>query len=39
MTSFNQEDKIGVKKDSEYEFNIFNEKLYMINQNRIILHL
>lgn len=39
MTSFNQGDKVGVKKDSEYEFNIFNEKLYMINQNRIILHL
>ena len=39
MTSLNQGDKIGVKKDSEYEFNIFNEKLYMINQNRIILHL
>jgi hypothetical protein len=39
MTSLNQGDKVGVKKDSEYEFNIFDEKLYMINQNRIILHL
>jgi hypothetical protein len=26
-----------MKEDSEYEFNIFGEKLYMINQNRILL--
>ena len=39
MKSLNNGDTIGVKKDSEYEFNIFEEKLYMINQNRIILHL
>jgi hypothetical protein len=39
MKSFNNGDLVGVKKDSEYEFNIFEEKLYMINQNRIILHL
>lgn len=30
-------DVLGLKKDSEYEFNIFDEKLYMINQNRILL--
>jgi len=39
MNQFNNGDVIGVKKDSEYEFNIFNEKLYMINQNRILLIL
>jgi hypothetical protein len=39
MTSIENGSLVGVKKDSEYEFNIFDEKLYMINQNRIILHL
>jgi hypothetical protein len=39
MTSFENGSLVGVRKDSEYEFNIFDEKLYMINQNRIILHL
>lgn len=39
MTNISEGSLIGVKKDSEYEFNIFDEKLYMINQNRIILHL
>lgn len=39
MTNLKEGSLIGVKKDSEYEFKIFDEKLYMINQNRIILHL
>jgi hypothetical protein len=28
-----------MKQDSEYEFNLFGEKLYMINQNRILFSL
>jgi hypothetical protein len=28
-----------MKEDSEYEFNIFGENLYMINQNRILFSL
>jgi hypothetical protein len=24
-------------KDSEYEFDVFGEKLYMMNQNRLLL--
>lgn len=39
MKSFNEGDKIGVKKDSEYEFDLFGEKLYMINSNRILFSL
>jgi hypothetical protein len=37
MINFNIGDKVGMKQDSEYEFNLFEEKLYMINQNRILL--
>lgn len=39
MKSFNEGDVVGVKKDSEYEFNLFGEKLYMINSNRILFSL
>lgn len=39
MVDFNVGDKIGMKEDSEYEFNIFGENLYMINQNRILFSL
>ena len=39
MKSFNEGDVIGVKKDSEYEFNLFGEKLYMINSNRILFSI
>ena len=37
MTNFNQGDKVGMMKDSEYEFDVFGEKLYMMNQNRLLL--
>ena len=37
MIDFVVGSKVGMKEDSEYEFNIFGEKLYMINQNRILL--
>jgi co-chaperonin GroES (HSP10) len=36
MVDFNEGDKVALKQDSEYEFNLFGEKLYMINQNRIL---
>lgn len=36
MVDFNVGDKVGMKQDSEYEFNVFGESLYMINQNRIL---
>jgi hypothetical protein len=36
MVEFNVSDKVGMKEDSEYEFNIFGEKLYMMNQNRLL---
>jgi hypothetical protein len=39
MKDFNVGDKVGMKQDSEYEFNLFGEKLYMINQNRILFSL
>lgn len=37
MTNFNIGDKVGMKEDSEYEFNLFGEKLYMIKEHRILL--
>jgi len=36
MVDFKEGDKVALKQDSEYEFNLFGEKLYMINQNRIL---
>lgn len=39
MVNFTIGSKVGMKEDSEYEFNIFGEKLYMMNQNRILFSL
>jgi hypothetical protein len=39
MIDFAIGSKVGMKEDSEYEFNIFGEKLYMMNQNRILFSL
>lgn len=33
---FNKGDTVFLKKDSEYEFNLFDEKLYMMKSNRIL---
>ena len=34
---FNNGDKIGFMKDSEYEFNIEDQKLYMMKQRRVLM--
>ena len=36
---FKEGDLVGLKKDSEYEFKVYEETLYMINQNRILFTL